>query len=134
MTDQLTSRGNWGSRIGFILAAAGSAVGLGAIWKFPYVAGANGGGVFLLVYLACVFSVGVVMMLAEMMIGRSAKKISHFGLPGTGARQMALGRLDLSALCVLNPRILLCGRWLDHRLHSRSYQRRYSDHGRQSAQ
>ncbi len=74
MTDQLTSRGNWGSRIGFILAAAGSAVGLGAIWKFPYVAGANGGGVFLLVYLACVFSVGVVMMLAEMMIGRSAKK------------------------------------------------------------
>ncbi len=74
MTDQLIARGNWGSRIGFILAAAGSAVGLGAIWKFPYVAGANGGGVFLLVYLACVFSVGVVMMLAEMMIGRSAKK------------------------------------------------------------
>jgi len=69
-----TTRGSWGSRIGFILAAAGSAVGLGAIWKFPYVAGANGGGVFLLVYLACVFSVGVVMLLAEMMIGRSAKK------------------------------------------------------------
>ncbi|WP_337841640.1 sodium-dependent transporter [Rheinheimera sp.] len=68
------SRGSWGSRIGFILAAAGSAVGLGAIWKFPYIAGANGGGVFLLVYLACVFSVGVVMLLAEMMIGRSAKK------------------------------------------------------------
>ena len=69
-----TTRGSWGSRIGFILAAAGSAVGLGAIWKFPYVAGANGGGVFLLVYLACVFSVGVVMLLAEMMIGRTAKK------------------------------------------------------------
>jgi len=73
MTNSVT-RGSWGSRIGFILAAAGSAVGLGAIWKFPYVAGANGGGVFLLVYLACVFSVGVVMLLAEMMIGRSAKK------------------------------------------------------------
>ncbi|RUO80932.1 sodium-dependent transporter [Idiomarina tyrosinivorans] len=68
------SRGSWGSKIGFILAAAGSAVGLGAIWKFPYVAGANGGGVFLLVYLACVFTVGVVMMLSEMMIGRSANK------------------------------------------------------------
>lgn len=67
------SRGSWSSRIGFILAAAGSAVGLGAIWKFPYVAGANGGGVFLLVYLACMFTVGVVMLLAEMMIGRAAK-------------------------------------------------------------
>lgn len=74
MTQTSVNRGSWGSKIGFILAAAGSAVGLGAIWKFPYVAGANGGGVFLLVYLACVFSVGVVMMLAEMMIGRSAKK------------------------------------------------------------
>jgi len=91
MTDQLTSRGNWGSRIGFILAAAGSAVGLGAIWKFPYVAGANGGGVFLLVYLACVFSVGVVMMLAEMMIGRSAKKSATLPLTGRSARVNGTG-------------------------------------------
>lgn len=74
MTGSTDSRGSWGSKIGFILAASGSAVGLGAIWKFPYIAGANGGGVFLLVYLACVFSVGVVMMLSEMMIGRRARK------------------------------------------------------------
>ena len=99
MTDQLTSRGNWGSRIGFILAAAGSAVGLGAIWKFPYVAGANGGGVFLLVYLACVFSVGVVMMLAEMMIGRSAKKsaTSAYRVLGQGKWHWAGW---ISVLCV----------------------------------
>lgn len=74
MTGSTDGRGSWGSKIGFILAASGSAVGLGAIWKFPYIAGANGGGVFLLVYLACVFSVGVVMMLSEMMIGRRARK------------------------------------------------------------
>lgn len=99
MTDQLTARGNWGSRIGFILAAAGSAVGLGAIWKFPYVAGANGGGVFLLVYLACVFSVGVVMMLAEMMIGRSAKKsaTSAYRVLGKGKWHWAGW---ISVLCV----------------------------------
>src|SRR5690606_8088179 len=74
MTVLTENRGSWGSKIGFIFAAAGSAVGLGAIWKFPYIAGENGGGVFLLVYLACVFSVGAVMMLSEMMIGRRANK------------------------------------------------------------
>ncbi|SFV23057.1 sodium-dependent transporter [Pseudidiomarina donghaiensis] len=74
MTAMTENRGSWGSKIGFIFAAAGSAVGLGAIWKFPYIAGENGGGVFLLVYLACVFSVGAVMMLSEMMIGRHANK------------------------------------------------------------
>lgn len=74
MTTTSDTRGTWGSKIGFILAASGSAVGLGAIWKFPYIAGQNGGGVFLLVYLACVFTVGIVMMLSEMMIGRTTKK------------------------------------------------------------
>ena len=74
MTTNTVSRGSWGSKIGFIFAAAGSAVGLGAIWKFPYIAGANGGGVFLLVYLACVFTVGAIMLVSEMMIGRRANK------------------------------------------------------------
>ncbi len=99
MTHTSTERGSWGSRIGFILAAAGSAVGLGAIWKFPYVAGANGGGVFLLVYLACVFSVGVVMMLAEMLIGRSAKKsaTSAYRVLGKGQWHVAGW---ISVLCV----------------------------------
>ena len=47
-------RGNWGSRLGFILAAAGSAIGLGNIWKFPFVAGNNGGGYFVFFYLISV--------------------------------------------------------------------------------
>ena len=99
MTHTSTERGSWGSRIGFILAAAGSAVGLGAIWKFPYVAGANGGGVFLLVYLACVFSVGVVMMLAEMLIGRSAKKSATSAYRALGKGQWHVAGW-ISVLCV----------------------------------
>jgi len=54
----------------FILAAAGSAVGLGNIWKFPYIIGENGGGAFVLVYLACIFLIGVPVLIAEIMIGR----------------------------------------------------------------
>lgn len=85
MTNVTTdSRGNWGSKIGFIFAAAGSAVGLGAIWKFPYVAGSNGGGVFLLVYLACVFTVGIIMMMSEMMIGRISKRSATSALRKLG--------------------------------------------------
>ena len=67
-------RENWGSRLGFILAAAGSAVGLGNIWKFPYMAGENGGGAFLIIYLALVFTIGISVMLAEFVIGRMSAK------------------------------------------------------------
>lgn len=62
----------WGSRLGFILAAAGSAIGLGAIWKFPYVAATNGGGAFLLIYLAICLSVGLALMMGEMALGRAS--------------------------------------------------------------
>ena len=51
--------GNWSSRMAFILAVTGSAVGLGNIWKFPYIAGQNGGGAFVLVYLFCVIAIGM---------------------------------------------------------------------------
>jgi SNF family Na+-dependent transporter len=60
----------WTSRMAFVLAAAGSAVGLGNIWKFPYITGENGGGAFVLVYLACIFLIGVPVLIAEIMIGR----------------------------------------------------------------
>ena len=69
-----TSRGNWDSKLGFILAAAGSAVGLGNIWRFPTEAASNGGAAFLLIYLACCFLIGFPVMIAEMSIGRSSKK------------------------------------------------------------
>lgn len=65
-----TNRENWGSKVGFILAAAGSAVGLGNIWRFPYVTGENGGGVFIFVYIICVLLLGLPLLLAELTIGR----------------------------------------------------------------
>ncbi|UCH54048.1 MAG: sodium-dependent transporter, partial [Pseudomonadota bacterium] len=66
--------GEWSSRWAFVLAAAGSAVGLGNIWKFPYLAGENGGGAFVLVYLACVLVVGLPIMMAEIMLGRRGRR------------------------------------------------------------
>ena len=66
-------RGHFASRLGFVLAAAGSAVGLGNLWKFPYITGVNGGGAFVLIYLACVALVGLPIMLAEVLLGRMAR-------------------------------------------------------------
>ena len=66
--------GMWSSRWLFVLAAAGSAVGLGNIWKFPYIAGQNGGGAFVLVYLGCVLLVGIPIMMAEVLIGREGRQ------------------------------------------------------------
>ena len=66
--------GNWSSRFAFILAVSGSAIGLGNIWKFPYIAGVNGGGAFVLVYLLCVFIVGLPIMMAEILLGRRGRR------------------------------------------------------------
>lgn len=71
---KMSSREQWGSRLGFILAAAGSAVGLGNIWKFPYMTGQNGGGAFLVIYLILTFTIGISVMLAELAIGRAAQR------------------------------------------------------------
>ncbi len=73
-----TSRGKWGSKLGFILAAVGSAVGLGNIWKFPYITGVYGGGAFVLVYLGCILLVGVPIMVAELIIGSKSRNASLF--------------------------------------------------------
>lgn len=66
-------RGSFGSKIGIILATAGSAVGLGNIWRFPYMTGQNGGAAFIIIYLACVFMLGVPGMVAEFVVGRASK-------------------------------------------------------------
>ncbi|MBQ0746021.1 MAG: sodium-dependent transporter [Marinobacter sp.] len=71
--DTGASRGLWSSRFAFILAATGSAVGLGNIWKFPYVTGENGGGAFVLVYLLCIAVIGIPIMMAEIFVGRSGR-------------------------------------------------------------
>lgn len=67
-------REHWSSQLGLILAAAGSAVGLGTLWKVPYVIGQNGGGLFVLIYIFCVFFIGVPIFMAELLIGRKAMR------------------------------------------------------------
>ncbi|MFZ2170782.1 MAG: sodium-dependent transporter, partial [Methylococcaceae bacterium] len=75
MTDTKKSvHGAWSSRFAFILAATGSAVGLGNIWKFPYITGENGGGAFVIVYLVCVLLIGIPIMIAETMLGRRSQR------------------------------------------------------------
>lgn len=68
------SREVWGSKLGFILAAAGSAIGLGNIWKFPYITGENGGASFVLVYLICIAVIGLPVLIAEILIGRTTQR------------------------------------------------------------
>lgn len=70
----LGERGNWGSKIAFIFAASGSAIGLGSIWRFPLYVGLNGGAMFVLIYLAAVLFIGFTVMLAEVTIGRHTQK------------------------------------------------------------
>lgn len=74
MTEQTGIHGLWRSRWLFILAATGSAVGLGNIWKFPYITGENGGGAFVLVYLVCIALIGIPVMIAEVTLGRMGRQ------------------------------------------------------------
>jgi len=82
------SRGQWATKIGFILSAAGSAVGLGNIWRFPYLTGQNGGAAFVLVYIACVVLVGVPGLMNEMALGRLTAKNSLGAFRVTGANTL----------------------------------------------
>ena len=95
-------REQWSSGIGFILAAAGSAIGLGNIWKFPYITGENGGGAFVLVYLACIAVIGVPVLLCEMTLGRHTQRN-----PVGAFRQLEPARSRLAHLTGLL--VFLCG-------------------------
>ena len=72
MTNGEQNNGSWSGQLGFLLAAAGSSIGLGNIWRFPYMTGMNGGGAFVLIYLLVVLLIGVPLMMAEIALGRAA--------------------------------------------------------------
>lgn len=74
MSNPSSPREQWGSKIGFILAAAGSAIGLGNIWKFPYIAGENGGSSFIIIYLICIAVIGLPVLVGEILIGRTTQR------------------------------------------------------------
>lgn len=79
-------RSQWGSKLGFILASAGSTIGLGAVWKFPYVTATQGGGAFLLIYLAICMTLGLVLMSTEIAIGRSTQSSPYGAFKKLGGK------------------------------------------------
>lgn len=104
MSNQTPSiHGQWSSRFAFILAATGSAVGLGNIWKFPYITGQNGGGAFVLIYLISVLAIGIPIMMAEIMLGRQGRQNPISTMQtlaarfGADSRWQYLGWLGVSA-------------------------------------
>ncbi|MGE3166513.1 MAG: sodium-dependent transporter [Planctomycetota bacterium] len=112
-------RGHFGSRVGFVLAAAGSAVGLGNIWKFPYITGKNGGGAFVLVYLLCVLLVALPIMMAEIFLGRASQKspVGAFRLlAGRGSPWVSFGWLGLAAGFVILSYYSVVAGWSLHYL------------------
>ncbi|MFQ5654832.1 MAG: hypothetical protein ACE5GW_08890 [Planctomycetota bacterium] len=115
-------RSHWKSRIGFILAASGSAVGLGNIWKFPYITGENGGGLFVLIYLFCIVLVGMPIMAAEIMIGRAARKqpVGAFAvLQGGTTAWSGVGWLGvITGFIILSYYIVVAGWSMDYALKS----------------
>jgi len=105
-------RGEWGSRFGFVLAAAGSAIGLGNIWRFPYVTGQNGGAAFLILYLLCVLLLGVPVMVAELTIGRYSRRnpVGAFATIRPGSYWTLVGYLGvLTGVCILSYYTVMAG-------------------------
>jgi len=93
----------WASKLGFILAAMGSAVGLGNIWRFSYVVGENGGGAFLLIYIACVVFIGLPIIMAEFVIGRRAQgdAVSSFQKIAPGKAWQSAGFMGLASAFII---------------------------------
>ncbi|MGM0534640.1 MAG: sodium-dependent transporter [Pseudomonadota bacterium] len=104
MTTNTQPRTQWLGRWGFVLAATGSAVGLGNIWKFPYITGEFGGGAFVLVYLACILAVGVPVMMTEIALGRRGR-----GSPIDAIRRVVGESSRGSAWSLLGWMAMLCG-------------------------
>ena len=112
-----SERGHWASRLGFILAAAGSAVGLGNIWKFPYITGENGGGWFVLIYLACIALIGLPIMMAEVLIGKTSQRspVGAFRSMSTPASPwMGVGWLGVLAAFVILSYYSVVAGWAMH--------------------
>jgi len=105
------SRDQFASKIGFIFAAAGSAVGLGNVWRFPYLAGKNGGGAFVLFYLICVIVIGFGLMLAEFIIGRNTQLSSVDAFKKLDKRFTFVGVMGVLAAFIIMGYYPVVGGW-----------------------
>ncbi|MDP0489026.1 MAG: sodium-dependent transporter [Fusobacterium sp. JB021] len=112
MAEKEAKRGQWSSTLGFILAAAGSAVGLGNLWKFPYLAGKNGGGAYLFVYLFFVMIIGFTMILAEMAIGRNGQSDAFGAFKKVSENWKYLGLLQIFISFLILSYYSVIGGWV----------------------
>ncbi|OBX19291.1 hypothetical protein A9995_08975 [Erythrobacter sp. QSSC1-22B] len=111
----------WSSRLSFVFAASGFAIGLGNIWRFPYMTGENGGAAFLLIYLVCAFGIGMPLIMAELMLGRQGKRGIVGSLRAVAAQSRAsqrwswIGALALLAtFAILAYYVVIAGWTLDY--------------------
>ncbi len=112
MEQQITKRSSFTGKIGFVLAAAGSAVGLGNIWRFPYLAAKYGGGIFLLVYVALAVTFGFVLMMAEISIGRKTGKSAIGAFAALDKRFTFVGWLTALVPSIILPYYSVIGGWV----------------------
>ena len=105
-------RGQWGSKFGFIMAAAGSAVGLGNLWKFPYLAGQNGGGVFVVVYIAIIILLGYTMMVGELTIGRATQLSQYDAYRSINKKSAPFGFIGILAAFLILSFYSVVGGWI----------------------
>lgn len=110
----MEQREQWTTKLGFILAAAGSAIGLGAIWKFPYVAGSTGGGAFFFIFLIFTVLVGLPVLLAEFIIGRGSQKdaISAYRAFAPGSAWDWIGKIGVITSFILLSFYSVVGGWI----------------------
>ena len=102
----------FGSKLGFVLAAAGSAVGLGNIWRFPYLAAKYGGGVFLIIYIVLAVTFGFTLMLTEIAIGRRTGKSVIGAYSSINKRFSFLGWLAALVPVIITPYYCVIGGWV----------------------
>jgi NSS family neurotransmitter:Na+ symporter len=125
----------WSSRTTFLMAAVGAAVGLGNIWRFPYMTGTNGGGAFVLIYLSAVVLIAIPVLISETMIGRHGHMSAPVSMQKAAADVGAsrnwgiVGWFGVAAAFL----ILQCHRRLGHRLHSKNHVRFFCGHGCRSS-
>lgn len=108
----MEKRNNFSGRFGFVIAAAGSAVGLGNIWRFPYLAAKYGGGIFLLIYILLVITFGYTLMISENAIGRSTGKSPLTAFSSLSKKWGFLGVLATAVPCIILPYYNVIGGWV----------------------
>ena len=112
MADSTQTRSTWSGKWMFILAAAASAVGLGNMWRFPYLAAKYGGGMFLLTYVALVFTFGVSMLILEISLGRRTKLSAIGAFSHFGRKYLPIGILASLVPFIITPYYSIIGGWV----------------------